>query len=144
MKKSSDGMRRGRQFVNDHPRRRLAFLPLAASLLLSGCGGEGKPQADAAPNPADVSRVLSLDYKKDETGRTIEQLSVPRGMIVYLSITSDVPGALHLHGYEVTRPVTAGKKTALVVSADNPGQFSVSFDRGRKEQQIAFLNVAAE
>ena len=118
-----------------------AALPLALTLSLAGCGGGSRQKAVAAPNPAEVSRVLVLDYKKADAGRPMEKFSVPRGLIVYLAITSDLPGALHLHGYEVTQPVEAEKKTSLVVSADYPGEFSVTFDRGNQEQQIASLDV---
>jgi hypothetical protein len=120
-----------------------ATLPLALVLSLAACGGGNRQKTVAAPNPAEVSRVLALDYKKDDAGRPLQEFSVTRGLIVYLAITSDVPGALHLHGYEVEQPVVAGKKTSLVVSADYPGEFSVTFDRGNQEQQIASLDVLA-
>ena len=73
-----------------------------------------------------------------QTGRIVRE-TVQKNDRVVLVITSDVADEVHLHGYDVTRDVSAGGTVRLPFTASLPGRFEVELeDRGA---QIADLTV---
>lgn len=65
--------------------------------------------------------------------------TVQQGDRVVLVVTSDVADEVHLHGYDLTRDVTAGGTVRIRFRATVPGRFEVELeDRGA---QIADLTV---
>jgi hypothetical protein len=69
----------------------------------------------------------------------IKRVTIPRGRQVVIVVTSDVADHIHLHGYNVLRPVAPEKPARLVFKATIPGRFDVELeDRG---VQIADLSV---
>jgi hypothetical protein len=59
-------------------------------------------------------------------GRVPENLrliKVQQGDLIRLRWTADRPLALHLHGYDIEQPVTAGAVAEMVFSARSAGQF---------------------
>ena len=50
-----------------------------------------------------------------------------RGEKILLRITSDRPGALHLHGYDIELALVAGVPAEVLVSARTAGRFAAYF-----------------
>lgn len=130
------------RFGQKRPTTIWAIVPtILVSAVLAGCGGTDVQQPQSVPKMSDLTRHASVQYQKDATEGKIKEISVPLGSIVYITIRSDVPGVARLDEYNVIRRVTAGKKAALVVSADYPGVFDLSFDRKKERDRIARLHV---
>lgn len=53
---------------------------------------------------------------------------VPVGTVVELTVTSDVADEVHVHGYEIKRPVGAGQTVVVEFTADIPGVFEVELE----------------
>jgi hypothetical protein len=76
----------------------------------------------------------------------VKEIEVDKGNPVRIDVTSDVPAELHVHGYEITKEVAAGKTTRLGFGASIEGVFEVELhlhagaDAG-SEAQVAELKV---
>jgi hypothetical protein len=61
-----------------------------------------------------------------------DEASVELGSTVEIVVTSDVADEIHVHGYDLMKPVGAGKKTRLRFVADIPGEFEVELEESGK------------
>ena len=128
-----------------------AVLAVTAALVLAGCGGD---DTDATPATTDTATTTETqpptttettpDTTTDETppGPTVVRVRVvnaaPKGGIVRakvkqgdraaIVVTSDVADEVHLHGYDVSRPVSAGETVRLPFRATIPGRFEVELE----------------
>lgn len=130
-------------FIGCRPARRLAYvlaLTVAALLLLAACSSAGPSAPAAAPatpagpapqmpaSPAVISPVvINLDIANRVVVLTRQDLQVRQGDAVSLRITSDEPGEIHLHGYNLTAAVSPDAPGELTFQADTAGAFGINF-----------------
>ncbi|MGM1063869.1 hypothetical protein [Saccharothrix sp. Mg75] len=98
---------------------RVLLLSLLSSLSLSvlaGCAPE--PAAPAAPS-APLVLELSVDRASP---RRVEAV---RGQAVELTVTSDEPVDVHVHGVDVLAKAEKGKDARLEFTVDEPGTYDV-------------------
>ena len=123
-------------------RRRAALAVLPAVLLLAGCAGTD-PAASADPPSSSAvapsgSAAGSATPAAEESGRRIEavveggrvsgdtgRVPVAVGETVTLVVTSDAADEVHVHGYDLTAQVVAGRPATLTFPTDVPGVFEV-------------------
>ncbi len=119
-----------------------ALLVLTVVAALTGCAGtEPDAQAgrtssptagssssarspDAAPRGASGQRIevtVTGGQVSGDTGR----VPVAAGEQVTLVVTSDVADEIHLHGYDLTTPLTPGTPAEFTFEAGVPGVFEV-------------------
>lgn len=122
---------------------------LLATLLAAGCGESDDPSvatsstpttAAASPNAstgspsptpaasvstpsADVEIILRITKRRVDppTGR----VTVAKGELVRITVTSDVPDELHVHGYDLGARLPAGTPGSVEFRADKTGLFEV-------------------
>jgi len=121
----------------------LVPIALALALALTGCAGKDPAAAasgttasshsssssaarpsDAAPRSASGQRIdvqVAGGQVSGDTGR----VPVAAGTEVTLSITSDVPDEVHLHGYDLEAELTPGTPAEITFDATVPGVFEV-------------------
>jgi hypothetical protein len=118
------------------------LVPLALALALTGCAGKDPGAAassstssstssssaartsDAAPRSAAGQRIdvqIAGGQVSGDTGR----VPVAAGTEVTLSVTSDVPDEVHLHGYDLEAGLTPGTPAEITFDATVPGVFEV-------------------
>jgi FtsP/CotA-like multicopper oxidase with cupredoxin domain len=72
------------------------------------------------------------------------EITVKNGDVVRIVMTSDAPDDIHLHGYDVEKPVAPGRPARFRVKANIEGSFEieshVAEDAG-KDPLVARLNV---
>jgi hypothetical protein len=124
----------------------MLFALVASALALAGCGG-GSSQADAttettqattrattttetmtaetattsAPKPRTITVVV-------EAGRPrggIQRPTVDKGEKVVLVVRTDAGEEVHLHGYDIEKPVTPGTPVRIPFTANLPGRFEL-------------------
>lgn len=124
--------------------RMLAALALTGLLLAAaGCGDD-----EAAPPPTQTETTSQTTTHVESTPsptttptpsvqtiRLVVEQGRPRGGIarpvlkqgepVRIVIRSDAGMEVHLHGYDITRPVRPGQPTQLAFTADIPGRFEL-------------------
>ncbi|CAN5256819.1 hypothetical protein BH20ACT13_BH20ACT13_14430 [soil metagenome] len=131
---------------------------LAAGFALASCGGDDDVGTTETTTRTRPTIPTTTDTTATATTTEVAQLRIvrvqvvegaPQGGIVretvqkndrvVLVITSDVADEVHLHGYDVTRDVSAGGTVRLPFTTSLPGRFEVELeDRGA---QIADLTV---
>lgn len=124
-------------------RRLSAALLVPLALALPGCAGTDPDAAassttstassssssaarssDAAPRSASGQRIdvqVAGGQVSGDTGR----VPVAAGTEVTLSVTSDVPDEVHLHGYDLEAALTPGTPAEITFDATVPGVFEV-------------------
>ena len=82
-----------------------------------------------APTVTPASPVIAIDLNiaNRAAGLARQDLQVKRGDTVSLHITSDEPGEIHLHGYNLTAPVAPGSPGELTFQAATAGAFGINF-----------------
>lgn len=129
-------------FIGCRPVRRLACVLgiVVAAALLAACGSAGQPEpaapADNAAAPAAAVAatampagpvIIDLDIANRAIALTRQDLRANQGDTVSLRITSDEPGEIHLHGYNLTAAVSPDAPGELTFRADTAGAFGINF-----------------
>ena len=129
------------------------FALAASALALAGCGG-GSSQADAttqtdtgtetaqATTPATTTtetatttettttsapkpRTITLVVESGRPRGGIARPTVAKGDKVVVVVRTDAGEEVHLHGYDVEKPVTPGTPVRIPFTADLPGRFEL-------------------
>lgn len=115
--------------------RLLAALALSVALIAAlACGTAAEPgptahhaRDDQTAQPSAGEVVINLPIADRATTLTRDDLRVDRGDTVRLAFQSDEDGEVHLHGYDLTAPVSPGHPGELVFQADTAGAFALNF-----------------
>lgn len=92
----------------------------------------GSPAASpTATDTAPEVRTVAVEVRGGEVVGGTERVEVAVGETLRLEVTSDVADRVHVHGYDLERPVDAGATVTVEFTADIPGVFEVELeDRG--------------
>src|SRR5829696_908081 len=135
------------------PRRVLAGL--LACWLVAGCGGDdggGQAAGTSGSTSSSTSTAGPISTTKATTttagfaGTLIEarvsggkvetverRVSVKRGEQVRIQVESDASDEVHVHGYDLKRPVGSGKPAAIEFAADLPGVYEVELEAAQRK-----------
>lgn len=123
----------------------MLFAVSASVLALAGCGGGGSSETDAATDtgataPA-VTTTGTTTTTTDTTAATpttiaivvkdgrpqggIERPTIEKGDKVVVVVRTDAGEEVHLHGYDIEKPVTAGEPVRIPFTANLPGRFEL-------------------
>ena len=105
----------------------LALLMIAAV----GCASsdsELAPQPDEEPSTQPGVLIIEATIRGGEVSTADERVEIALGETVRLVILSDSDDELHVHGYDLKRPLTAGEELTLEFVADIPGVFEVELE----------------
>lgn len=69
--------------------------------------------------------VIEISLEDGEVAPNGDRVALPKGTILRLRITSDRVDEVHVHGYDVEIPVTAGTIVIKNVTLDQVGRFEV-------------------
>jgi len=95
-------------------------------------GTPGSPQSptpDGQPSPRRDMVVVEATISGGAVQTDGDRVEVGLGETVRLVVLSDANDELHVHGYELKRPVAAGKELTLEFVADIPGVFEVELEQ---------------
>ena len=130
-------------FAARRPSAYLAFVIAFACLLASmACSSAATPEPAPVPAenppqgaPAATQQVaaiadpvvINLPIANRATTLTREDLQVKKGDTVSINLTADEAGEIHLHGYDLTAPVSPGSPGTLKFVAETAGAFGINF-----------------
>ena len=99
--------------------------PTATPGMSSSEAHDGEGAHSSAAGAAVVG--INMDIVNRATILRREDLQVKRGDLVSLHFTSDEPGEVHLHGYDLTAAVSPDAPGGLTFMADTAGAFGLNF-----------------
>ncbi len=134
----------------------LACACLLAATAIAGCGSNDSTAAsstetttettttettttDTTTTAAEKPTVVNIVVVNAAPQGGIVRQTVNKGDRVVLVVKSDVADEIHLHGYDLSRDVTAGGTARLPFTATLPGRFEVELES--RGVQIADLTV---
>lgn len=88
--------------------------------------------------------TASISVKGGEPVGGVAEIEVVKGDEVTIEVSSDRAGEVHVHGYEIEKPVEAGGTTRVRFTAEIDGKFEIEqhFDTGDPHNaEIAALTV---
>jgi heme/copper-type cytochrome/quinol oxidase subunit 2 len=130
---------------------------LVSVLALTGCGSD-EPTATptttpttqattTTPSPAasssqatepepvvtpDDAQIVAITVAGGEITGDTGRVEVPTGTTVRLTVTSDAPDEIHVHGFDLRAALSPGQATQLEFVADRPGIFEVELHDARR------------
>ena len=120
---------------------------VAGALALSGCGGDTAASPETATEPttteaatstttttttapttttaAPRTRTITVVVKGGRPQGGIQRPTLDKGEKVVLVVKTDAGEAVHLHGYNIEKPVTPGTPLRIPFTAELPGRFEL-------------------
>ena len=124
----------------------VAAIALAALLATVACGSAAQPEPPPAATEApESSHTHAASQQPQDTAASADavtihmaiaarasnlsrdDLQVKKGDNVSINFTADEEGEIHLHGYDLTAPVSPGSPGTLNFVADTAGAFGINF-----------------
>ena len=138
-----------------HRHRTLAWL-LIACWVAAGCGAGDGQEPSADPTTTTTSATTSPAASTATAGATTttagfagtlievrvsggkvdtaeRRVRVDRGERVRIQVEADVTDEVHLHGYDLKRPVGPGKPATIEFAADLPGIYEVELEGAKRK-----------
>lgn len=81
--------------------------------------------ASAAASPSSTPVEVTVAVTDGKVAPKPHRVKVPLGSQVVLQVTSDVDDEVHVHGFDVEKPLDAGQTTTIELTADQQGVFEV-------------------
>lgn len=146
--------------------RALIVVALTTAVIAAGCGGSDGSQSNGStdsttvetttptvtepvtttapttspkPKPKPKPTTITISVVDGVPQGGIARPSVKKNDRVVLIVRSDTADEVHLHGYDISRPVAAGGRARLPFVAKIPGRFEVELEESGV--QIAELTV---
>ena len=119
-----------------------AVVALAALfLVLRPAGNKAPPPTPARTTGAAAPDVTAnFDIENDAVSGP-RRVKAANGQTVRISVTADVAGELHIHGYELEANAEANHESSITFVTDAPGVFEVSFHLDEDELELTELTV---
>lgn len=86
-----------------------------------------QPPTQARREPTAVSARIVVEGGRPVGGRP-KRLKVKQGRTLDLTVTSDVADEVHIHGYDIARPVSPGRPTVIRFVAGSTGRFEIELE----------------
>jgi hypothetical protein len=112
-------------------RNLVATVVAVAVVLAAGCGEEASGPVSSPPSPghgrtssvAPAATTVTVNVARGRVETGSRRVKVPLGRTVRITITSDVAGEFHLHGYDRALRLKPGEPGTVELVADLPGVF---------------------
>jgi hypothetical protein len=72
-----------------------------------------------------ANRSFNLEFAHDKAVGGAQDISATQGDHLTVSLMTDEPAELHIHGYELSKDVDAGSTGSIKFTADTTGEFEV-------------------
>ena len=101
----------------------------AAALALAACGGSDSGSSITAP-PAATGDVVTatIDVVGGEPEAGVQTIELNKGQDVDLTVNSDQPYEIHLHGYDIMKDAGPDAPAVFAFNADIDGVFEIEVE----------------
>jgi hypothetical protein len=120
----------------------LVAIAVVLFIVLSENGSsDGDGSVPTTTRGAGDGSLPTIRLRDGEPVGGVQELTVPAGDRVRFRVTSDTAGELHVHGYDLEKPIAADGAVDLDFPARLEGGFEVELHHGGGESQIAELRI---
>jgi hypothetical protein len=105
----------------------------------NGHAADGSPQREKEAGGPERPGYQEVRVEGGRAVGGVKTISVNRGEVVRLSVRSDTAEEVHVHGYDLSKKVTAGRPARFRFPAEIQGVFEIELERAH--EQIASLKV---
>lgn len=94
-------------------------------------GSADAPSTETTPAPPPKPPEPRVDRIRIKNGKPVggvKDIEVEKGDQVRIAVTSDIAEELHLHGYDISRPVAAGETGRMSFKAKIEGVFELELE----------------
>ena len=110
--------------------------PAATTTIAPAATTTATPTATTAvPKP----KTTRITIKDGQPAGGVQDIDVSKGDTVRLTVSSDAPGEIHVHGYDIEKSVAPGSPARFRFTADIEGRFEV--ESHETNTQIAEITV---
>jgi hypothetical protein len=95
--------------------------------------GIASPSATATPTPRPTPSAVRIRAVNLKPVGGVKRIRVKKGDIVRFTVTSDKADSVHLHGYDVEKPVGPGTPARYVFKASIDGIFEVELENAASQ-----------
>jgi FtsP/CotA-like multicopper oxidase with cupredoxin domain len=92
---------------------------------------------DATPQNTKPTGQATFNYTN--SGYEAKSVRFTQGEKVTLTITSDQPDEIHLHGYDLSKATTPGQTSIIEFTADKTGRFELELEKSGTS--LGFIEV---
>jgi hypothetical protein len=111
--------------------------PVAAPTTTEEPSGRNEPEKPQKPEKPEVPQI---ELTSGEPAGGVSEIEVKSGDQIAFEVTSDVDDEVHVHGYDVEKPLPAGKTVSFEIPATIEGVFEVeSHDFGTPIAEISVV-----
>lgn len=103
--------------------------------------GDSDSESTTATSASGEPAAETIAFRNGEPVGGIEGIEVTMGKRVRFTVTSDVAGEVHVHGYEIEKAIKAGGSASFEFPADIDGMFEIELHLPDAEPQIGVLIV---
>lgn len=123
----------------------LRSLAVALALLTGGCAAKAPADATATPTPPSSTtgpagtsggtgtpsrteapmRTLVVTVRGNQVSPAPSRVNLATGRSLRVVVTSDRNDTVHAHGFDVEKPLVAGRPTTLILTGSAPGQYEI-------------------
>ncbi|MFG1914600.1 hypothetical protein [Micromonospora sp. NPDC048898] len=110
---------------DDDPSAATPTAPTTSAAPPSAATTAPTPTASPSPSAPAVDREIVVTIAKRRISPPTGRITVGKGQLVRITVTSDVSDELHLHGYDLGARLPAGQPGSVEFRADKTGLFEV-------------------
>ncbi len=102
----------------------------AAALALAACGGSDSGSSTTVPPTATTGAVVeaSLAVVGGEPDGGVQTIELNKGQDVKITVTSDQPYEIHLHGYDIAKDAGPDAPAVFAFNANIDGVFEIEVE----------------
>jgi len=121
----------------------LVALAVVLFVVLSGGDDNGGGTADTGGSGGNPGKTAleTIALKGGEPAGGVRTLTFTSGDRVRFRVTSDIEGEVHVHGYDIEKPIKAGGSVRFDFPAKLEGGYEIELHHGGGENQIAELQI---
>jgi hypothetical protein len=113
----------------------------AAVVLFVVLNGGSDSNNDTTTTGSGAASIPVIHLRNGDPVGGQQELTATSSGAVRFEVTSDIPGEVHVHGYDYEKPIKAGGSVSFDFPAKLEGAFEVELHHGGGENTIAELKV---
>lgn len=98
---------------------------LAFALVMGACSGTSPSPTPSPSISIQATKVIEITVKGRSVSPPPARVDVAQGQPVRLIVHSDAPDEVHVHGYDIEKPVGPGQDAVIEFAATQTGLFEV-------------------